>query len=126
MGKSSPKSVEKHMHGFDFEHHSQPLVISITQSTEMGTVYSADEIRELAVFTHDHGMLLHMDGARIANAAVHSICRSDHSQLMQESDIFSFGGTKNGMMYGEAVCFLKSGLSGGFKYITEAKHAACI
>ena len=118
-GKISPKSVEKHMHGFDFEHHSQPLVISITQSTEMGTVYSVDEIRELAEFTHDHGMLLHMDGARIANAAVSLDLPFRSFTTDAGVDILSFGGTKNGMMYGEAVCFLKSGLSGGFKYIRK-------
>jgi len=118
-GKISAKSVEKHMHGFDFEHHSQPLVISITQSTEMGTVYSVDEIRELAEFTHDHGMLLHMDGARIANAAVSLDLPFRSFTTDAGVDILSFGGTKNGMMYGEAVCFLKSGLSGGFKYIRK-------
>ena len=58
------------MHGFDFEHHSQPKVISITQSTEMGTVYTVHEIKKIADFAHSKGMLLHMDGARIANAAV--------------------------------------------------------
>ena len=57
---------------FDFEHHSQPKVISITQTTEMGTAYTADEIKALADFAHEKGMLLHMDGARIANAAVYS------------------------------------------------------
>ena len=118
-GKISPKSVEKHMHGFDFEHHSQPLVISITQSTEMGTVYSVDEIRELAEFAHSHGMLLHMDGARIANAAVSLDLPFRSFTTDAGVDILSFGGTKNGMMYGEAVCFLKSGLSGGFKYIRK-------
>ena len=58
------------MHGLDFEHHSQPKVISITQSTEMGTVYTVSEIRKIAEYAHSQGMLLHMDGARIANAAV--------------------------------------------------------
>jgi len=118
-GKISPALVEKHMHGFDFEHHSQPRVISITQSTEMGTVYSPDEIRELSAYTHSHGMLLHMDGARIANAAVTLDLPFKSFTTDAGADILSFGGTKNGMMYGEAVCFLKSGLSGGFKYIRK-------
>ena len=61
--------IRKHLHGFDFEHHSQPKVVSITQATEMGTVYTPDEIREIADFVHSYDMLLHMDGARIANAA---------------------------------------------------------
>ena len=63
-GKINANMVEKHMHGFDFEHHSQPKVISITQSTEMGTVYTSSEIREIADFAHSQGMLLHMDGAQ--------------------------------------------------------------
>ncbi|TFH47163.1 MAG: aminotransferase class V-fold PLP-dependent enzyme, partial [Bacteroidia bacterium] len=69
-GKLRPEYLTRHMHGFDFEHHSQPKVISISQTTEMGTVYTAEEIKELADYAHSHNMLLHMDGARIANAAV--------------------------------------------------------
>jgi len=118
-GKLTPLSVERHIHGFDFEHHSQPKVISITQATEMGTVYTPDEIKEIALFTHSHGMLLHMDGARIANAAV--TLNSSFKEFTTDSgvDILSFGGTKNGMMYGEAVCFLKEGLADDFKYIRK-------
>jgi len=118
-GKISPGSVEKHMHGFDFEHHSQPKVISITQSTEMGTVYTPEEIKEIADFAHGHGLLLHMDGARIANAAVSLDLPFKTFTTDAGVDILSFGGTKNGMMFGEAVCFLKSGLSGDFKYIRK-------
>ncbi len=118
-GKISPGSVEKHMHGFDFEHHSQPKVISITQSTEMGTVYTQEEIKEIADFAHRHGLLLHMDGARIANAAVSLDLPFKTFTTDAGVDILSFGGTKNGMMFGEAVCFLKSGLSGDFKYIRK-------
>jgi len=118
-GKISPGSVEKHMHGFDFEHHSQPKVISITQSTEMGTVYTPEEIKEIADFAHRHGLLLHMDGARIANAAVSLDLSFKTFTTDAGVDILSFGGTKNGMMFGEAVCFLKSGLSGDFKYIRK-------
>ena len=84
MGRSGLEMIEKHMHGFDFEHHSQPKVISITQTTEMGTVYTVKEIRMLADFAHANGMLLHMDGARIANAAVSLDFPSKHSQLMPE------------------------------------------
>lgn len=69
-GKINPDLIEKHMHGIDFEHHSQPKVISITQASEMGTVYTVAEIAEIAANAHERGMLLHMDGARIANAAV--------------------------------------------------------
>jgi threonine aldolase len=118
-GKIKTGMLMKHMHGFDFEHHSQPKVISITQSTEMGTIYTPEEIRSISDFAHERGMLLHMDGARIANAAVtldlpFKLFTSDAGV-----DILSFGGTKNGMMYGEAVCFLKPGISADFKYIRK-------
>ena len=118
-GKVKTEMLEKHMHGFDFEHHSQPKVISITQATEMGTVYSTDEIIKLADFAHERGMLLHMDGARIANAAVSLNFPFKAFTTDSGVDVLSFGGTKNGMMYGEAVCFLKPGLSNNFKYIRK-------
>ncbi len=118
-GKISGDMIGKHMHGLDFEHHSQPRVVSVTQSTEMGTVYSIEEIRRLADYAHANGMLLHMDGARIANAAV-SLDRPFRDFTTDAGvDILSFGGTKNGMMIGEAVCFLTSGLSDDFKYIRK-------
>ncbi len=118
-GKIGPILIDKHMHGFDFEHHSQPKVISITQSTEMGTVYTAEEIKEIADFAHSNGMLLHMDGARIANAAVYLDLPFKAFTTDAGVDILSFGGTKNGMMFGEAICFLRSGLSVDFKYIRK-------
>src|SRR5665648_1138414 len=99
------------MYGFDFEHHSQPKVISVTQSTEMGTVYTASEIRAIADFAHARRMLLHMDGARIANAAVSLNLPFIAFTADAGVDVLSFGGTKNGMMSGEAICFLKEGLS---------------
>jgi threonine aldolase len=118
-GKISIELIEKHVHGFDFEHHSQPKVISITQSSEMGTVYSVPEIRKLADFAHSHGMLLHMDGARIANAAVSLGLPFKAFTTDAGVDVLSFGGTKNGMMFGEAICFLRKGLSRDFKYIRK-------
>ena len=118
-GKIKIEMLAKHMHGFDFEHHSQPKVISITQTTEMGTAYTADEIKLLSDFAHERGMLLHMDGARIANAAVTLGLPFKAFTTEAGIDILSFGGTKNGMMYGEAVCFLKPGISSDFKYIRK-------
>jgi len=118
-GKISIEMLEKHMHGFDFEHHSQPKVVSITQSTEMGKVYDVHEIRELADFAHDKGMFLHMDGARIANASVSLSLPFKAFTVDAGVDVLSFGGTKNGMMHGEAVCFLKPGLSKDFKYVRK-------
>ena len=118
-GKVNKELIAKHMHGFDFEHHSQPKVISITQATEMGTVYTAPEIREIADYAHSHGMLLHMDGARIANAAVSLGLEFKSFTTDSGVDVLSFGGTKNGMMFGEAICFLKPGISNDFKYIRK-------
>jgi threonine aldolase len=118
-GKINVDMLERHMHGFDFEHHSQPKIISITQVTELGTVYSAGEIAKISDFAHINGMFLHMDGARIANAAVSLDLPFKSFTTDSGVDILSFGGTKNGMMFGEAVCFLKSGLSHDFKYMRK-------
>lgn len=118
-GKLCPEMLARHMHGFDFEHHSQPGVISISQATEMGTLYTPGEVKEMADYAHKHGLLLHMDGARIANAAVSLGVPFREFTTDAGVDILSFGGTKNGMMYGEAVCFLKPGLDEGFKYIRK-------
>jgi len=118
-GKLSPDLIGKHMHGIGFEHHSQPKVVSISQVSEMGTVYSPDEIRALADYVHGHDMLLHMDGARIANAAAALDLPFREFTTDSGVDVVSFGGTKNGMMYGESVCFLKPGLAEDFKYIRK-------
>jgi threonine aldolase len=118
-GKINTELIERHMHGFDFEHHSQPKVISVTQSTEMGTVYTALEIKKIADYAHSRGMLLHMDGARIANAAASLDIPFKAFTTDAGVDVLSFGGTKNGMMACEAICFLRPGLSGNFKYIRK-------
>lgn len=115
-GKLTVDGIKKHMHGFGFEHHSQPGVISITQASEMGTVYTIDEIRRISDFAHQNGLLLHMDGARISNAAV-SLNKSFKEFTADAGvDVLSFGGTKNGMMYGEAVIFFDKELAQDFKY----------
>jgi threonine aldolase len=104
-GKIALDDVRRAYHGIGDQHHVQVRVVSITQSTEMGTVYQPEEIRALASFAHEHGMFLHMDGARIANAAV------SLGQTLREAtcdlgvDVLSFGGTKNGILGGEAVVF---------------------
>jgi len=118
-GKLTVESIQKHMKGFDFEHHSQAKVISITQATELGTVYTIDEIKTLADFAHTNNMYLHMDGARIANAAV--TLNKSFKEFTKDAgvDILSFGGTKNGMMYGEAILFLNKQLGQDFKYVRK-------
>ena len=115
-GKLTVDGIRQHMHGIGFEHHVQPKVVSITQSTEMGTVYSIEEIRTISQFAHENGMLLHMDGARISNAAVSLDCSFPEMTVDAGVDILSFGGTKNGMMYGEAVIFFDPALAKNFKY----------
>ena len=118
-GKLTPERIQHHLKGFDFEHHSQPRVISISQVTEMGTIYQPEEIKTLAALAHNNNMLLHMDGARIANAAV--ALNLDFKTFTKDCgvDILSFGGTKNGMMLGEAVLFFNPELTKLTKYIRK-------
>lgn len=118
-GKVTPEAVLPHLKGFNFEHHSQPKVISISQVTEMGTVYSPDEIKALAELAHKHGMYLHMDGARIANAAVSLDIDLREFTVDCGVDVLSFGGTKNGMMMGEAVLFFNAELTQQTKYLRK-------
>lgn len=115
-GKLKVDMIASHMHGIGFEHHVQPRVVSITQASELGTVYTIEEIREIASYTHAHDMLLHMDGARISNAAVSLDCGLYEMTGGAGVDVLSFGGTKNGMMYGEAVVFFNNKLCKDFKY----------
>jgi threonine aldolase len=115
-GKLTLEMIASHMHGIGFEHHVQPRVVSITQATEMGTVYTLGEIRSIADYTHEQGMLLHMDGARISNAIVSLDCDLYEMTGGAGVDVLSFGGTKNGMMYGEAVVFFNKALCEDFKY----------
>jgi len=117
-GKLTVDKIKKHMHGFGFEHHSQPKLISITQATELGTVYAIDEIREIADYAHEHNMYLHMDGARLANAAVSLDCTFKEMTVDAGVDVLSFGGTKNGLMFGEAVLFFNQNTE-AVKYIRK-------
>lgn len=118
-GKLTPALIEAHSHGQGDEHHSQPMVVSITQSTEMGTCYSADEVRAIAACAHAHGLLLHMDGARISNAAASLGLSLRAITADCGVDALSFGGTKNGLMGGEAAVFFKPELARQFKYIRK-------
>ena len=115
-GKLTVELIRHAYHGMGDEHHVQPKVISITQATEMGTVYGAEEIQAIARFAKEHELYLHMDGARIANAAA-----SLGQSLRQASrdlgvDVLSFGGTKNGIMGGEAVVFFRAELAQDFLF----------
>src|SRR5713226_7763362 len=118
-GKLTVEAVRAAYHGIGVEHHVQPRVIAITQSTEVGTVYKEDEVRRLASFAHERGMSLHMDGARIANAA--ASLGLDLRQATRDLgvDALSFGGTKNGLMGAEAVVFFDKKLSRNFQYLRK-------
>jgi threonine aldolase len=115
-GKIDVELVRHAYHGIGDEHHVQPKVISITQSTENGTLYQPEEIQALADFAHQHEMYLHLDGARLANAAaaLGQTLRGATRDL--GIDVLSFGGTKNGIMGGEAVVFFRPELSSEFLY----------
>ncbi|HSQ35498.1 MAG TPA: low specificity L-threonine aldolase [Candidatus Binatia bacterium] len=105
-GKLRCDDIARHLSGRLDQHRVQPIVVSITPASELGTVYGRDEIRELAEFCHGRGLYLHMDGARIANAAASlNVGLNDCSGALGV-DILSFGGTKNGLLLGESVvCF---------------------
>lgn len=118
-GKLTTTNILQHMHGFGFEHHAQPGIISITQPTELGTLYTKDEVKELSAFAHKHNMYLHMDGARISNAVVALNIPVREFTVDAGVDVLSFGGTKNGMMYGEAVLFFNNKLANHFKYFRK-------
>src|SRR5579859_5784375 len=118
-GKITLDSVRHAYHGIGDQHHVQARVISITQSTEMGTVYRAEEIEALARFAHEHEMFLHVDGARLANAAVSLGQTLRQATRELGVDVLSFGGTKNGIMGGEAVVFFNPALSADFLYLRK-------
>ncbi len=118
-GKVRVKDIEKFIHHLGFEHHSQPKVLYISQCTEYGTVYTPNEIRQLAQFLHNHDMYLHIDGARIANAAAYLKTTYAGISVDCGADILSFGATKNGLLQGEAVITFRSELAKNMKYIRK-------
>jgi threonine aldolase len=106
-GKLTPTGAKTHFHNFGFPHHAQPKVIAISQPTELGTVYTPGEISALAELAHAHGMHLYMDGSRLAHAAA-ALDLPFHAFTVDCGvDALSFGGTKCGLMMGEAVVFFR-------------------
>jgi threonine aldolase len=97
-------------------HHVRPKVISITESTEAGTVYSVEEVKAVAAVARRHALYLHMDGARFANAVARLGCTPAEITWQAGVDVLSFGGTKNGAMLAEAVIFFDEGLADSFDY----------
>ena len=102
-GKLTPELIAPRLLGNRDQHHSQAKIISISQSTEYGTLYTLKELKALADFAHEHDMFLHIDGARLANAVV--ALNTDLKSMTYDigADIISFGGTKNGLLLGEAI-----------------------
>lgn len=118
-GKIGPGEIEPFLAARGNPHHSQPRVISIAQSTEQGTVYTPEEVRALADFAHARGMYLHMDGARLANAAASLGAPLRSFTLDAGVDVWTFGGTKNGLLIGEAVLFADSSIAEAFPYVRK-------
>lgn len=116
--KLTPAQVVDQMHVLGDQHHAQPGALSLTQSTEMGTVYTLDELSDLTQAAHAFGLKVHLDGARLANACASSEMRPE--QLCDAGiDVLTFGGTKNGAMYGEAVVFLEPSLAAQARFLRK-------
>jgi len=118
-GKITVEQVKAHIHGVGSPHYVQPKVISITQPTECGTLYTLAEMRQLAEYAHLHKMLLHVDGARLSNAAASLNANLKEITADVGVDALSFGGTKNGLLGGDAVVFFRPGLAENFEYIRK-------
>ncbi len=115
-GKLSPADLERWEARRGDEHQAQPRLVSITQATELGTVYSLEQTRAIAETAHGLGMYLHVDGARLANAA--AALDASLAELTTEAgvDVVSFGGTKNGLLFGDAVVFCNPELGESFAF----------
>jgi threonine aldolase len=118
-GKLTVTTAAHAYHGIGDQHHVQPRVVSITQSTEMGTIYKPAEVEALARFAHDLQMFLHMDGARISNAAAAQNMTLRQATRDLGVDVLSFGGTKNGLVGAEAVVFFRPELAADFLFIRK-------
>lgn len=118
-GKLNPDQVRAALGGLGDQHHVQPRVVSITQATELGTLYAPDEVAALAEVAHAHGLLVHLDGARLANAV--AALDVDVRALTTDAgvDVLTFGATKNAAMYGEAVVWLRPGLADAARFVRK-------
>jgi threonine aldolase len=118
-GKLTPELIDQEAWGWGDEHRAQPLAVSITQTTELGTLYTVDEIRAIADHAHSKGMILHVDGARLSNAAAALGVPFREFTTDAGVDILSFGGTKNGLIFGEAIVLLNPDASEGLIYLRK-------
>lgn len=115
-GKLTPELIKPRLHNFGVCHHSQPKAVYISQVSELGTVYTIEEVKAIADLLHAHDMYLHMDGARLANACAYLKCTMKELTVDAGVDILSFGGTKNGMMMGEAVISFRPEIAENLPY----------
>jgi threonine aldolase len=118
-GKLTPELVSSRIVRVGDEHAVQPRVVSISQSTELGTLYALDEVRALADHAHEHGLALHVDGARITNAAAALGCSLREASTDLGVDLMSFGGTKAGLLAGEAVVVLSDEAAAALPYLRK-------
>lgn len=118
-GKLTPELIDRQAWGWDDEHRAMPQVVSITQNTELGTVYTVDEVRAITEHAHAHGMKVHLDGARIANAAASLNVPMRAFTNAVGVDVITFGGTKNGMLFGEAVVVLNPDAVSHMKHLRK-------
>ncbi|WP_431949128.1 threonine aldolase family protein [Actinacidiphila sp. bgisy167] len=118
-GKLTPELIDREAWGFDDEHRAQPQVVSITQSTELGTCYTPEEIRAICDHAHERGLAVHLDGSRIANAAATLGVPMRAFTTDAGVDVLSFGGTKNGLLLGECVVVLNPQRVRAMKHIRK-------
>ncbi|UNO38930.1 low specificity L-threonine aldolase [Streptomyces sp. MST-110588] len=118
-GKLTPELIDRQAYGWEDEHRAMPQVVSITQNTELGTVYTPDEVRAICEHAHERGMLVHLDGARIANAAASLDVPMRAFTYAVGVDILSLGATKNGAMFGEAVVVLNPDAVRAMKHLRK-------
>ncbi|MFE6254195.1 threonine aldolase family protein [Agromyces sp. NPDC057865] len=118
-GRLTPELIDREAWGWGDEHRAQPLVVSITQTSELGTAYTAEEIRAIADHVHERGMRLHLDGARLSNAAASLGLPLRAFTRDAGVDVLSFGGTKNGALGAEAIVVLNPEASEGLKYLRK-------
>ncbi|MER6099052.1 low specificity L-threonine aldolase [Streptomyces sp. NPDC001728] len=118
-GKLTPELIDRQAWGWEDEHRAMPQVVSITQNTELGTVYTVDEIRAIVEHSHAKGMKVHLDGARIANAAASLDVPMRAFTNAVGVDVISYGGTKNGMLFGEAIVVLNPDAVSHMKHLRK-------
>lgn len=119
-GKLTPDLIDRQAWGWGDEHRAQPHVVALTQSTELGTVYTPDEIAAISAHAHGNGMAVFVDGSRLANAAASLDLPLRAFTTDVGVDVLSFGGTKNGLMLGEAVVVLNPDVADGLKFLRKS------